>query len=78
MFGDDDDVRWLPRAVDTAEATNGSDLFGSTTNNITGGPTNVPMGWVNPRLRGGRMLDVGTLATERQPHIEHLLTKPSV
>ena len=66
VLGDDDEVRWLPRAVDTAEAINGSDPFGSTTNNMTGGPTNVPMGWVDPRLRGGRMLDVGPPATERR------------
>jgi hypothetical protein len=78
VLEDNDDVRWLARDVSTADDTSSFDPLGRTPMGLTGEPTNVPMGWVDPRARGGRMLDVGPSVIElrRHRHIEHSLTKP--
>jgi len=78
VLAGDGDVRWLARTVNTADDISGPEPLGSTTENATGEPSNVPMGWVDPRLRGGRMLDVGPSDIELWCHVEHLLTKPSI
>ena len=78
LLADGKDVRWSPRTVGIVDGISDLDSFGNTTGNATGEPMNVPMGWVDPRLRGGRMLDVGPSAIELPRHTEHLLTKPSV
>ena len=70
MLGDsNDDVRWLDRAVDTVDGISDLESLGSTTGNATGEPINVPLGWVDPRLRGGRMLDVGPPGIKLRRHL---------
>jgi hypothetical protein len=67
MSGDNDnDVRLLDRAINTADGISDLDSLG--TGNINGEPTSVPLGWVDPRLRGGRMLDVGHSDIELRRH----------
>lgn len=69
-------VRHQARAVNTTDGISDPDPLGGTTANATGENTNVPMGWVDPKLRGGRMLDVGPPEIELSRHFEHSLTKP--
>ncbi len=77
VLGDNNDrVRHRAREVNTTDSVSDLDPPGDTTTNATGENTNVPMGWVDPRLRGGRMLDVSFQDTEMYRHLEHSLTKP--
>lgn len=78
VLADNDDVRWLARPVNATHSIDGLDPLGSITRDDSGESNNVPMGWVDPRLRGGRMLDVGPSDIEPRRHIEHSLTKPPI
>jgi len=78
VLGDNHDVRWLGRAINSADGTSGLEPLGSTTGNANGEPRSVPMGWVDPRLRGGRMLDVGPSDIQLRRHLEYSLTEPPV
>ena len=59
LRNNNDGARHRARAVNNTDGISDLDPLGGTTDNATGENTNVPMGWVDPKLRGGRMLDVG-------------------
>lgn len=75
LRSNNDGVRHQARAVNTSDGISDLDPFGGTTSNATGDNTSVPMGWVDPKLRGGQMLDVGSPDIELCRRLEHSLTK---
>ena len=76
LADNNDRGRHRARDVNTTDSTSDLDPIGGTTANATGENKIVPMGWVDPRLRGGRMLDVGLQDIELFRHLDHSLTNP--